>query len=188
MKNRAGMMGVLALVWAAIPFSAARAQNRFEVGAQIAVHHLPEFGETPVGFGFRFSYAAYLPFFYADAEINRFPTDSAGNLGETQGFFGLRAGLNVGKWGVFAKVRPGFANFGGGAAPNRLSGATFFALDLGGVLEYRFARHVALRWDLSDVETHFGTSGLTAGPGGPVGVPLRTHDNFQTMIGIVVGF
>jgi hypothetical protein len=45
--------------------------------------------------------------------------------------------------------------------------------------------HVGLRWDLSDVMTHFGSGTLNAGPGGPLGVPLGTRGNFQTTLGIV---
>jgi hypothetical protein len=64
----------------------------FELGAQIAVHSLPELGETHPGYGFRFTYNGYPPFLALDSEINFFPTGSTGNLGETQFFVGLRAG------------------------------------------------------------------------------------------------
>jgi hypothetical protein len=166
----------------------AYAQDRLAIGAQVAIQNLPQLGETPVGYGIRFTYAAYLPFLSFDAELNSFPTNSTGNLGETQVLFGLKAGLRVGRWGVFGKVRPGLAHFGGGGAPQRLTGQDFFALDLGGGVEYYFAPHVGLRWDLSDVSTSFGNSVLLAGPGGPTGVPLGTHQNFQSTIGVVVSF
>jgi len=162
-----------------------RAQDRFAIGAQLAFDHLPELGETPTGYGFRFTYAAYLPLISFDAELNSFPAHSSGNFGQTQAFFGLKAGGRVGRWGVFVKVRPGLAHFYGGAAPQRLSQRNNFALDIGGGVEYYFVPHIGLRWDLSDVMTHFGSGTLSFGPGNPVGVPLGTHGNFQTTVGIV---
>ena len=163
----------------------ARAQDRFAVGAQLAFDHLPELGETPVGYGFRFTYAALVPFISFDAELNSFPTHGSGNLGQTQAFFGLKAGARVGRWGAFLKARPGLAHFYGGAAQQRLTQRTNFALDVGGGVEYYLIPHVGLRWDLSDVMTHFGSGTLNAGPGGPLGVPLGTRGNFQTTLGIV---
>jgi len=164
------------------------AQDRFAIGAQLAVHDLPEFSETHIGYGFRFTYAAYLPFLSFDSEINSFPTSSTGNLGETQVFFGLKAGLRVRRWGVFAKARPGFINFGGGANPQRLTSATDFALDLGGGVEYYFLPHVGLRVDLGDIGTFFGGGQLLAGPGSPIGAPLHTQHSLQSTAGIVLTF
>jgi hypothetical protein len=164
-----------------------RAQDLFEAGAQIAVHSLPELGETPFGYGFRFTDNAYPPFLALDSELNFFPTNSTGNLGETQGFFGLKAGVKVGRWGVFAKLRPGFASFGGGSFEERLTARTHFALDIGGVLEYYPAPHVALRLDLSDVMTDFGPATLLAGPG-RTGVPLGSQHNFESTIGALLRF
>jgi hypothetical protein len=163
----------------------ARAQDRFAVGAQLAFDHLPELGETPVGYGFRFTYAAFVPFISFDAELNSFPTHGSGNFGQTQALFGLKAGARVGRWGAFLKARPGFAHFYDGVAQQRLTQRTNFALDIGGGVEYYFIPHVGLRWDLSDVMTHFGSGTLNVGPGGPLGVPLGTRGNFQTTLGIV---
>ena len=182
---------LVSIVCALSAFAAAEpahAQDRFAVGAQFAVHNLPELGETRVGYGFRLTYAAYLPFISFDAEFNSFPTGSSGNLGETQGFLGLKAGVRVGRWGVFGKARPGIANFGGGAFPNRITGATHFALDLGGGVEYYPLPHIGLRMDLSDVGTFFGNTSLRAGPGTPPGVPLHTQHNFETTTGVVLTF
>jgi hypothetical protein len=163
-----------------------RAQS-FEFGAQLAVHSLPELGETHAGYGFRFTYSGYPPFLALDSEINLFPTSSTGNLGETQVFVGLRAGVHVHRWGVYAKLRPGFEDFGGGGFPQRLTSGTHFALDIGGVIEYDVVPLVALRLDLSDVLTDFGGATLLAGPG-YVGAPLHTQHNFQTTIGVVIRF
>jgi hypothetical protein len=166
----------------------AHAQDRFAIGTQVAIHKLPELGETAFGYGFRVTYGAYLPFLSFDSELNIFPTSSTGNFGETQGFFGLKAGVRVGRWGGFLKLRPGFDHFGGGFDPERMSSETHFALDLGGGVEYYFVPHLGLRWDLSDIMTHFGGTTLSSGPGGPIGTPLGTQQNFQTTLGLVVTF
>jgi hypothetical protein len=190
-KGRKGywLASVFALIlWAALGAGTARAQDKFGIGAQLAVDRLTELGETPVGYGFRFSYGAYPPFVSLEGEMNRFPTNATGNLGETQIFLGAKLGVTVHKWGVFAKLRPGFANFGGGGASGRLSGATFFALDVGGVVEYHVVPHLALRVDVGGVATHFGSATLAAGPGGPIGTRLGTRENLQTTFGIMVGF
>jgi hypothetical protein len=185
-KQFRNVLYLAVLFFAAGIASNLRAQG-FEAGAQIAVQSLPELGETHAGYGFRFTYNAYVPFLSLDSEINFFPTSSTGNLGETQAFVGLRAGVHIRRWGGYAKVRPGFANFGGGGFPQRLSSSTHFALDVGGVLEYDVLPHVALRWDLSDVLTDFGDAHLLAGPG-YVGAPLHSQHNFETTIGAVLRF
>ena len=187
MKKPFRLVLFLALAFFAGGFSPNLRAQGFELGAQLAVHSLPELGETHPGYGFRFTYNGYAPFLALDSEINFFPTNSTGNLGETQVFAGLRAGVHVSRWGVYAKARPGFVNFGGGGFPQRLTSATHFALDLGGVIEYDVAPHIALRWDLSDVLTDFGGATLLSGPG-YVGAPLHTQHNFQSTIGAVVRF
>jgi hypothetical protein len=166
--------------------SQAKAQG-FEVGAQVAAHNVPELGETPFGYGFRFTDDAYPPFVSLDSEINFFPTSSTGNLGETQGFFGVKAGLKVGRWGVFAKLRPGFDSFGGGSFEQRLTSRTHFALDIGGVVEYYVLPRVALRLDLGDVMTDFGGATLVTGPG-RAGVPLGSQHNFESTFGAMLRF
>jgi hypothetical protein len=157
-----------------------------EVGAQVAAHSVPELGETRFGYGFRFTEGLY-PFVSLDSEINFFPTSSNGNLGETQGFFGLKAGLKVGRWGAFAKLRPGFDSFGGGSFEQRLTSRTHFALDIGGVVEYYVLPRVALRLDLSDVMTDFGGATLVTGPG-RAGIPLGSQHNFESTFGAMLRF
>jgi hypothetical protein len=156
---------------------------------QVVGAHLPALGENPLGYGFRFTYApGHQPFISFDSEINTFPTHSTGNFGQTQAFFGLKAGARVGQFGLFFKVRPGFDQFGGGADPGRLTRRLNFAMDVGGGVEYYFAPHLALRWDLGDVMTHFGGGVLLAPPGGPLGTSLGTRNSFQTTLGFLVHF
>lgn len=52
-----------------------------------------------------------------DSEINFFPDPGVGATNQeggriTQGLFGLKAGITREKWGLFAKVRPGFVSNG----------------------------------------------------------------------------
>ncbi len=187
MKKQFRTVFFLALAFLACGLTSKLHAQNFELGAQLAVHNLPELGETHAGYGFRFTYSGYPPFLALDSEINFFPTSSTGNLGETQVFVGLRAGVHVSRWGVYAKLRPGFADFGGGAFPQRLTSSTHFALDIGGVIEYDVVPHIALRLDLSDVLTDFGGASLLAGPGN-VGAALRSQHNFETTIGAVLRF
>ena len=179
-------LAVLAFLLGATPH--ARAQTGFSIGAHLAAHRMPELGQTRVGYGFRVTYLAYQPFVSLESEVNFFPTPSSGNLGETQAFFGLKFGKHVGRWGAFAKFRPGLTHFGGGAFPTRLNERTKFAFDMGGIVEYDLAPRVSLRGDVSDVRIHYGDAMLTAGPGNTIGAPLGTRNTLQTTIGVVLHF
>jgi hypothetical protein len=177
-------LGTLGFLLGAAP--SVRAQTPFAIGAHVAAHNLSEQDQTRVGYGFRLTYEAYLPFVSLDSELNFFPTSSGGNLGETQAFFGVKFGKRIGRWGGFLKARPGFTHFGGGAFESRLSERTKFALDLGGGLEFELVPRLDLRLDLSDVRIYYGDAGLRAVPGGPVGPRLGTRNTFQTTFGLVL--
>jgi len=182
------IFAVAVVLWCGAAAQIARAQDRFAVGAQVGFQSLPELGETAGSYGFRFTYGVYPPFIALDTEINMFPTHTTGNLGQTQFFLGPKIGARVGRFGVFFKVRPGFDHFGGGIDPGRLTRQTNFALDFGGGVEYYFAPNLVLRWDLSDVMTHFGSGQVLAPPGNAIGLPLGTVGNFETTVGIMVHF
>jgi hypothetical protein len=167
---------------------AARAQTPFYVGAHIGGHRLSELDQSRFGYGFRLGYDAYLPFISLEAEVNYFPTTSGGNLGETQGLFGLKFGKKIGRWGGFLKARPGFTHFGGGAFPQRLTEHTKFAMDLGGGVEYDLFTKLGLRLDVSDIRIYYGDAALRAGPGGPPGPRLGTRDTLQSTFGVVLRF
>jgi hypothetical protein len=178
---------ILAVALLVFPLRLARAQDRIELNVHASVLRLPELGETPVGVGVGFSYTAFFPLLSFDAEVNRFPTHPAGNFGATEGFFGLRAGIRVRGWGLFAKLRPGFIRFEDGGSENRLTSRTQFAMDVGGGVEYDFLPHLGMRVDLAEVIIPFGNTMLLTGPG-TVGVPLGTQHNFQATIGAMVHF
>jgi hypothetical protein len=120
-----------------------------------------------------------------EGEINFFPKDLSGmpSLGlprrvsasgqQTQGLFGLKAGIRSSRAGVFGKVRPGYMRFGQARNPGRISfecdalvfpprfgcwladGRTAFALDFGGVAEFYPSRHTIVRFDLGDTVVNF---------------------------------
>ena len=101
-----------------------------------------------------------------------------------EGLFGVKAGKRFEKWGIFGKVRPGFASFGRGAfnvtpastlitagqvqcyGPNPSSPAPCFSiesvglthpvLDLGAVLEFYPTRKIVVRFDGGDTLIHHG--------------------------------
>ena len=166
----------------------AHAQTPFYVGAHLSAHGLSQPDQGNVGFGLRGGYEAYLPFISLEAELNFLPWSSGGSFGETQGFFGLKFGKKIGRWGGFFRVRPGFTHFGEGDFPNQLTENTKFALDLGGGVEYDIAPKVTLRLDLGDTRIYYGDAALLLSPSGPPGQSLGTHDTFQSNIGIVVHF
>jgi hypothetical protein len=187
-KNWGVMLALAAALWIAAPAPGALAQDRIAVGAQIGGESLPELGETPLSYGLRFTYGFYMPFIAFDSEVNWFPTHASGNFGQSQAFFGLKAGARVSKFGLFLKARPGWDQFSGGADSQRLTRRTNFAMDFGGGVEYYFAPHLALRWDLSDVMTHFGGGVVLRGPGSSIGTTLGTQHNFESTVGLLVHF
>jgi hypothetical protein len=148
----------------------ARAQSetpKVELGAQYTVLRLRDFDTTDSGVGGRITYNITDGFgiegemnFFPERRIN-FATLSSGNSRRTQGLFGVKTGIRSDGVGIFGKIRPGFIHFGDGA-PGPSSGATEFALDLGGVFEVYPSRPVALRFDLGDTIIRFGGLGFTS--------------------------
>jgi outer membrane protein with beta-barrel domain len=115
-----------------------------------------------------------------EGEFNFFPKDLLGAPNppqrrrislsgqQTQGLFGLKAGIRSSRAGVFGKVRPGYMRFGQATesvvcvdsfrlpfAGWLACGRTAFALDLGGVVEFYPSRHTVVRFDLGDTVVNF---------------------------------
>jgi len=108
-----------------------------------------------------------------EGELNFFPQKRSNSLSvnplfidstRTQGLFGVKTGIRSDGVGIFGKIRPGFVHFGQGTPLPGFSssGATEFALDLGGVFEVYPSRSVALRFDLGDTIIRFGGLGFTS--------------------------
>jgi hypothetical protein len=117
----------------------------------------------------------------AEAEFNFLPGnvftgDFRKNGRVKQGLFGLKVGRKFEKFGIFAKVRPGFINYSRGGSDNlplptifsstsgsgTISGSTFllrnqqgkgktnFAADVGGVIEFYPTKKIITRFDFGD--------------------------------------
>ena len=146
--------------------SIARAQDRFEAGAQIVAVRSGEFDANDVGFGGRFAWQA-TDLIGAEAEVNayprRFPANrsAAFSRGRIEGLFGATVGPRLGSIRPFAKLRPGFVTFRGNTIacilifPPPLScqlaaGRTVFALDIGGGIELFAGAMTFIRVDAGD--------------------------------------
>jgi hypothetical protein len=142
----------------------ARAQSRplsksetpkFETSVVFSYLNLRELREGPGGVGGRVTFNVNDKI-SLEGEASYFPENPSGNFGETTGFFGVKAGKRVEKIGMFGKLRPGFINFGGRFFDLRLSKREFFALDVGGVVEFYPSPYVVLRLDFRDVVIPYG--------------------------------
>lgn len=127
------------------------------------------------GFGGRLTYNVNR-WLAMDAAVNYFYTDP--HVGDAQregkflqGAFGPKAGIRRRRYGVFAKVRPGFLSYGSVHddlfPPFPANRVTHFALDTGGVLEYYPSPRTILRFDLSRVAVFYGSRRVVAPEGPP---------------------
>lgn len=139
----------------------------------------------------------------AEAEINFFPqtqlfASAGGNSIQAQ--FGVKAGKRFEKFGVFAKLRPGFLNvddvfsFQPGPVINgiptldfKIERTTMFTLDVGGVLEFYPSKRLVVRFEAGDtairyprkIEPVFGGQSLVF-----VERPAKFEQNFQFTAGV----
>jgi Outer membrane protein beta-barrel domain len=185
-----------AMSFAALHARPARAQAetpRVEIGAHFSLIRLPlpPLDSTVPGVGGRITFN-FNDYVAAEGEINFFPKDLPGSFSlsgqQTQGLFGLKAGMRSSRAGVFGKVRPGYMRFGQAREPITCiavfpppfacwlaDGRTAFALDLGGVAEFYPSRRTVVRFDLGDTVLNF--RGIFAGRS------LNTH-NLQFNAGV----
>jgi hypothetical protein len=191
--------------------SAARAQERdapkLEVGVQFSSLsvNLPGFRgtENAAGFGARVTYNLN-DYFAVEAEGNLFPTGMQSSYttggAAQQAQFGAKVGRRWNRFGLFAKARPGFVNFGstftllqiesGGVAFVQFARErkTHFSMDVGGVLEFYPSRKVLVRFDAGDTVIRYGEHAelqYTA-LGTPVvaSAPAETRHSFQFNAGV----
>ena len=188
--------GAVLLAVVFLSASAAQAQTdlaKFEVGVHYTALQVSEKGDHDSGLGLRFTYNLN-KYIGLEAEGNALPqTREGGGNNETQGFFGVRAGIRKEKFGIFAKARPGFTTFnllGINPGVNTFEqGHTRFSMDVGGVVEYCPTQHVALRFDAGDTMIHYK-------PGDffyqrldePHPVSKELSHNLQIMVGVVYRF
>lgn len=130
------------------------------------------------GVGGRFTYNLTRNF-ALEAEANFFPRNRNSSSregiattggGKDQVLFGPRIGRRFGRVGIFGKVRPGFMRYQAypvidDAIPvnppfvlfiQEIKSRTFFALDVGGVVEYYPSRRTMVRFDLGDTIIRYG--------------------------------
>jgi hypothetical protein len=164
--------------------------------------------ESGVGGRFTFNLTNWLAL---ESVINYFPTAegvAAGATGrELQGQFGVKAGARFKRFGIFGKLRPGFVSFSRsqnlvGTEPFTFSGftfvrgvfetgrRTFFANDVGGVLESYPSRRWALRFEAGDTIIHYGERSIATffvNPSFVTAAPETRH-NFQFSSGFSFRF
>jgi hypothetical protein len=137
----------------------------------------------PGGFGGRFTYN-FTNNFAFDSEAAYFPENPSGAFGQTVALAGLRAGIRSERLGAFAKLRPGVISFGGAFFRVRNDGAqNYFAVDIGGVLEFYPSPRVIARFDIGDTIIPFGNNIINTG-GLPSAIRLGTTHNLQGSIGV----
>ena len=162
--RRVGRVGrVVALVTVLMP-ALAGAQDRFDVGAHVAVARSSEFDATDTGVGGRFSWHP-LALVGAEAETTvypaSFPNANGFSRSRIEGLFGVTVGPRLRGVRPFARLRPGFLTFRGQSVvcilifPPPLScelarGRTLFAMDLGGGVELFPASRAVIRADVGD--------------------------------------
>ncbi|HEU4794816.1 MAG TPA: outer membrane beta-barrel protein [Pyrinomonadaceae bacterium] len=202
-------MRILILLLTLITFaSLAMAQDtkdKVEIGVQttsLTVFY-PDvaFDDTKGGIGGRVTYN-FNRSLAAEAELNFFPQKQLifeSNGRSIQGQFGVKIGKRFEKFGLFAKVRPGFISAGDVVSfkpeaqvpptiPSKVTVAreTFFTVDLGGVLELYPSRRLVVRFDAGDTVIRHPERFVPFGFGGPLvraRGPKLSH-NFQLTAGV----
>ncbi|MBZ5630288.1 MAG: hypothetical protein LAO06_15620 [Acidobacteriia bacterium] len=175
-------------------------QKRLEVGAQFSALTLGRYNsqlrdEPGIGGRIAFQLSTQVGL---EAEVNHFPRNpqaltptEGGTI--TQALFGAKAGIRRHKLGLFAKVRPGFVNFGQTLANEsdilnpKYSRLTHFAIDLGSVIELYLSNRVTLRFDIGDTRIYFGSRTIS-GPTGPFRYPSLSRDSLQMSTGFMWAF
>ena len=164
---------------------------KVEVGAHYTLLGFSEFDTTDSGVGARLTFNLTNSF-AVEGEFNFFPEKRRHfiepfyiNSQRYQGVFGAKYGMRKDKFGIFAKLRPGFIRFSEGpidpsirtlvAVPNTFR-STEVILDWGGVFELYLSRHTMLRFDVGDTIIFFGNSTVSNNPG-------FTSHNVQLNIG-----
>lgn len=158
-------------------------ERPFEVGGFLTIADFKDsVGEKPLGFGGRAAYN-FTKNVALDGEVAYFPENPSGNFGQTIALVGVKAGVRGKKFGAFAKVRPGIAHFGGDFFKVRNGSQSYFALDVGGVLEYYPNSRVFIRFDIGDTIIPFGDKTLNS-PLPPYLISPGTTHNIQSGFGV----
>lgn len=177
--------------------------------------------DTELGFGGRFGYnvteniavEGELNFFPSaktfSGEVNFSSVDEIfGDGHNLEGLFGVKAGKRFEKVGIFAKARPGFLSESNGGLQPKQEGIcitifpppagcfdaerrTFFAFDLGGVVEVYPSKRTVIRFDAGDTIVRVGERTVPVAFSthlGALPVPAETTHNFQASVGFAFRF
>lgn len=169
---------VLLVLWWSRPAVAQADESQFQLGVQLAAAVSSEFDKTDIGVGGRFSWhpTALLG---AEAEVTFYPGDfpdaPAFSRSRIESLFGVTVGPRIGGLRPFAKLRPGVVNFREAPAPFACilifppplrcalaSGATVFALDVGGGIELFPTGRTFVRVDAGDRIVRYPAPALDA--------------------------
>lgn len=187
--------------------------NKIEVGTQVTsltLFHPDGYGDvTEPGFGGRITYN-FNRKVAVEAEGNFFPNQNVfQGLGEGRAIqvqFGVKAGKRFKKFGIFAKLRPGFLSVGevfsiepGSTAvfdgytltDARIGRKTFFTTDVGGVLELYPSARAIVRFDAGDTILRYGPrveyDPLNVGQFIKTAARVTHNFHFTTGVGIRLG-
>jgi hypothetical protein len=152
---------------------------RYEIGLGGEALRLNDLGTSIGGLSGRFAYFVTNNL-ALDTSIAYFPQEGA-NFGQTQGLFGVRVGIRDPRYGIFAKIRPGFVRFRQDDRALLAADRTKGALDIGFTLEY-YDGPIGLRYDIGDTLIFFGNARSFNGK------RLGTTNNFQNSASIVLRF
>lgn len=148
------------------PALAQTSWEHFEVGAQLPVARSGKFDRSDTGIGGRFAWRP-TPMLGIEAEIDLYPQDFPGGTAfsgrRVEGLFGATVGPTFSRVRPFARVRPGFVQFGQAPQPFACiaifppplscalaAGRTVFALDVGGGVDVAATRKTFVRADVGD--------------------------------------
>ena len=193
---------LLTLVMSASVAVAQSTKDKIEIAVQTTSLTLtnPDFAgdETQGGVGGRFTFN-FNRSIAAEAEVNFFPQRILilpSNGSAVQAQFGAKIGKRFEKFGIFAKVRPGFLSVnevGFFPAPGSqccpvvpLERQTFFTIDAGGVLEFYPSRRTVVRFEAGDtLVRHPARFGANFPDPTPVLIRgAEFTDNFQFTAGV----
>ena len=199
------VLATVCLIGAAAPAGAQALDSRVELGIHGSWLGLADVGTHPRGLGSRVS-VDLLRWLVLEGEVTAYPKDDVSidsapgvapayrltyRRSRFEGLFGARAGVRRGRFGVFAKLRPGFTRLDDGGitcegpvcplillAPPAYR--TELALDAGGVLEFFAAPTAVIRLDVGDTIIRHRSAA-------PPCAACTTH-NVTTRLGIGVRF
>jgi len=144
------------LLMSAYHVAAQSNEYKFEAGVQFTTlgWSLHPFEKSRVqGGGGRFAYN-FSRHFAGEAEVNFLvPTNHIGRIRsnhQVQGLFGLKSGIRNQSFGVFGKVRPGFAYLRSHSEFGFSGSRVNTMLDIGGVGEYYPSKRTIVRLDVGD--------------------------------------